>query len=554
MIQKIRVVLVAAGALVLMVARAQSPQWAEPPRLVVGIVVDQMRTDYLYRYWDNFGEGGFKRMVAEGSFQRDAHYDHVPTITGAGHAGIYTGTTPARHGIVANDMYVRSTKSTIYCVEDRNVKGVGCEGPIGQRSPLNLLATTLADELERRTDGRSKTIGIALKDRSAILPMGRTGDAAFWFAAGTDGAFASSTWYFDSLPQWVTDFNGERLAASYLGRTWEPLLALDRYHAPLPDDNPYEVPLPGATSPTLPQDLQALFKASGNTSLIRYTPWGNTLTTDLALAALVGEDLGTDAVPDLLAISYSSPDELAHRVGPRALEIEDMYVRLDQEIARLFAELDRRMGKGKYTVFLTADHGGADVSAYLADLKGSAGYSDNAKLESELEAALTKLLGPGKWVRRVMNDQVFLNDSLIAVRKLEPQQVQRFVADRLLGDPTIAEALTATDLVREGHAEGMRRSLSRGFMPSRSGDVLYSYRPGIAEPYSLSIPNKGTEHSTGWNYDTHVPVLFMGRGVVKGEVVRRTSVTDLAPTVSMILGMTMPDASDGQVVPEVVAR
>jgi len=549
-----RCILVAAASLAFTTTDAQSPQWAEPPRLVVGIVVDQMRADYIYRYWDNFGEGGFKRLVAEGSFQRDAHYDHVPTKTGPGHAGIYTGTTPARHGIVANDMYVRSSKSTIYCVEDKGVTGVGSTGTIGQRSPLNLLATTLADELERRTDGRSKTIGIALKDRSAILPMGRTGDAAFWFAAGTDGAFASSSWYFDSLPQWVTDFNGERLAATYLGRTWEPLLALDRYHTPLPDDNPYEVPLPGATTPTLPQDLQALFKASGDTYLLRFTPWGNTLTTDLALAALVGEDLGTDAVPDLLAVSYSSPDDLAHRMGPRAVEVEDMYVRLDQEIARLFAELDRRVGKGKYTVFLTADHAGSDVTAYLADLKGSAGYSDDVKLERELDASLIKLLGPGKWVRRVTNDQVFLNDSLIAVRKLEPHQVQRFVADRLLGDPTIAEALTATDLVRENYSEGMRRNLARGFMPTRSGDVLYSYRPGIAEPYSTRIPNKGTEHNTGWNYDTHVPVFFMGRGVVEGEVVRPTSVTDIAPTVSMILGMTMPDAADGRVVPEVLGR
>lgn len=534
--------------------RAQAPAYQQPPKLVVGIVVDQMRADYLYRYWDNFGDGGFKRLATSGAFLRDGHFDYIPTETGPGHASVYTGTTPSRHGIVANDRYVRSTGATDYCVSaDDTIRGVGMDDGTGRRSPRNLLATTLADELERRFDGRSRTIGIAFKDRGAILPIGRTGDAAYWFAGGSDGAFGTSTWYMHELPDWVQRFNGERLASAYLGRTWDLLLPGDRYHTPLPDDNAFEIPLSGAASPTLPLNLQALHKASGSTGIIAFTPWGNTLTTDFALAALEGEQLGTDAVTDLLAVSYSSPDILGHRMGPRALEVEDMYLRLDLEIARLLDELDRRVGKGAYTVFLTADHAGVDVPAYLRSLKGSAGYPDVQAMERELNAELARRFGPGKWVRRMINEQVFLNDSLIRARKLDGERVQRAAADHLLTDPLIAEALTASDLARFPYTEGIRRHLQRGFMPQRSGDVLYAYRPGFFEPYGSS-PAKGTTHGSGWNYDTHVPILFYGHGVRPGNVLRRASITDIVPTVCAIVGMTMPDAASGAVVTEALVR
>ncbi|MBK6344178.1 MAG: alkaline phosphatase family protein [Flavobacteriales bacterium] len=376
---------------------AQVPAFQTPPKLVVGIVVDQMRTDYIYRYWDNFGEGGFKRLCTNGAFLRDAHFDHVPTETGPGHASVFTGTVPSRHGVVANDMYVRATGKTLYCAAGPDtILGVGIDSVAGRKSPMNLLATTIADELERRFDGRSRTIGIAFKDRGAILPIGRTGDAAYWFGGGADGAFGTSTWYMRELPSWVQRFNGERLAASYLGRTWDPLLPRDRYHTPLPDDNPYEIPLTGADTPTLPIDLKALHKTSGSTGIIAYTPWGNTLTTDFALAAIEAEQLGADKVTDLLALSYSSPDILGHRVGPRAIELEDMYLRLDQDIARLLEELDKRVGPDAYTVFLTADHAALDVPAYLASLKGSAGYPDAAAMERGLNAELARRLRAGQ--------------------------------------------------------------------------------------------------------------------------------------------------------------
>ena len=533
---------------------AQAPAYQHPPKLVVGIVVDQMRVDYLYRYWHNFGEGGFKRLAVKGAFLRDAHFDYIPTETGPGHASVYTGTTPARHGIVANDMFVRATGRTRYCATGTDTtRAVGIDSVAGKKSPVNLLATTIADELERRFEGRSRTIALAFKDRGAILPIGRTGDAAYWFGGGADGAFGTSSWYLRELPLWVQRFNGERLASAYLGRTWDLLLPRERYHASLPDGNKFEGLIPGAASATLPIDLKALHKASGSTGVIAYTPWGNTLTTDFALAAIDGEQLGADSITDLLAISYSPPDILGHRVGPRALEIEDMYLRLDQDIARLLDELDERVGQGRYTVFLAADHAAPDVPSYLDSLQGSAGYIDAKVLEQGLSASLAKQFGPGQWARAMVNEQVFLNDSLIAAKKQDREELQRAVADHLLREPLIAEALTASDLARFEYTEGARRLLQRGFMPQRSGDVLFTYRPEHFEPY-LTPPTTGATHGSGWTYDTHVPVLFYGQGVRPGNVLRRASITDIAPTVCAIVGMALPDACSGAVVTEALVK
>lgn len=548
-----RSLLTALGLASAALLQAQAPRtWTAPPKLVVGIVVDQMRVDYLYRYWDNFGEGGFRRLVNEGSFQRDAHYDYAPTHTGPGHASIYTGTTPMHHGIVANDMFVRGTGAGLYCVQDDRMHGVGGSGPKGQRSPGNLLSTTLADELERRTDGRSKTIGVAMKDRSSILPVGRTGDAAYWFFEDVEGRFATSSWYMSELPRWLQEFNARKLALAYLKEKWVPLLPLDRYHQALPDDNAYEEPLIGAATPTLPLDVPALFAADSNkTALIRWLPGSNTLVTDLALAALKGEGLGLDAVTDLLAVSYGATDEIGHELGPRALEVEDMYVRLDRELERLFKVLDAQVGKGEYTVFLTADHAAADVPAYIKDLKGSAGYVDMPALVASVNATLAERFGPGTWVRKRIKEQLFLSDSLIAVNRLDRAVVQRAAADALLQRPDIADVLTASDMARTTYPTGIRSLVQRGFMPQRSGDICFVLRPGHLASWP-GMPLKGTEHGSPWNYDTQVPVIFMGRGVVPGEVVRRTSITDIAPTVCAIVGMSMPDAASGAVVPEVV--
>lgn len=545
-----RPVLVALLSLAGTCVLAQEPSWQHPPKLVVGIVVDQMRTDYIYRYWDNFGDGGFKRLIGDGAFLRDAHYNYMPTVTGPGHASIYTGTTPSHHGIVANDRYDRTTCKTIYCTMDMDANAVGTAPGNAHRSPVQLLSTTLADEIERRTERRSKTIGVALKDRSSILPIGRTGDAAYWMY-GTEGNFITSTWYMKQLPQWVIDFNAKKLAEQYLAQTWSLVLPVERYHQVLPDDNPYEIPLFRGVRPSLPLNLDSLRKAGAGLDLISYTPWGNTITTDMALAALKGERMGTDAITDLLAISYSSTDILGHRMGPRAVEVEDMYIRLDRELKRLLDELDKSVGSGQYTVFLTADHGAVDVPQYLKDLKGSAGYVDMKQLADSLNNWFDSDVDS----LAVWEGNVFLLERALPLPEDEARGNKKpnlRWLDGLRHHPGVHRTWTAKDLnFQEGTSDDLNALVRNGFMPQRSGDVLFVMRPGHFELEEWSNGH-GTTHGSPWTYDTHVPILFYGAGVQHTEVLRRTHITDIVPTISAIVGMSLTDACTGRVVDEVV--
>lgn len=530
-------------------ARTTAPAqraWQAPPKLVVGVVVDQMRPDYIYRYWDNFSGGGFKRLIADGAFLRNTHYTYIPTVTGPGHASIYTGSVPAHHGIVANERFDRATRRVLYCVKDTAVKGVGQAS--AQASPFQLLATTLADEIERRTDGRGRTIGVALKDRSSVLPIGRTGDAAYWFS-GSTGGFVTSTWYMDELPEWVQAFNGRKLTARYLNQRWEPFFPLERYHQSLPDANDYEQPLAPGAGNAFPYDLAALSKGAAGLGLIASTPWGNTLTTDMALAALEGEQLGRDEVTDLLAISYSSTDILGHKMGLRALEIEDMYIRLDQELARLLNALDEAVGKGRYTLFLTADHGAVDVPQYLKDLKGSGGYLDVRPLRERINAGLKQresdsvlFMGDGEiFLEREQGGRVRLKDMMDAFA---------IARDTLLADTSVASVSCGPLGDLFGGDPGIIPARQRnGYMPRRSGDIQYTLKPGYFEAEGAYV-GKGTTHGSGWTYDTHVPALLYGQGIAPGEVLRRTAVADIVPTICMVVGCALPDAAVGDPVPE----
>ncbi len=516
--------------------------WQAPPKLVVGVVVDQMRTDYIYRYWDNFSGGGFKRLIEEGSFLRNTHYTYIPTVTGPGHASIYTGSVPAHHGIVANERYDRATRQVRYCVRDTAVKGVGHAS--AQASPSQLLATTLADEIERRTDRKGRTIGVALKDRSSVLPIGRTGDAAYWFS-GSTGGFVTSTWYMNELPKWVQEFNGRKLTERYLNQRWEPFFPLERYHQALPDANDYEQPLAPGAGNAFPYDLAALSKGAAGLGLIASTPWGNTLTTDMALAALEAEQLGKDDITDLLAVSYSSTDILGHKMGPRALEIEDMYIRLDQELARLLNALDQAVGAGRYTLFLTADHGAVDVPQYLKDLKGSAGYVDVKELQRQANALAAAAVfngGQGDAVDTLFDGNIFLKDDRMNVNAVD-------IAAGLERLPIISRAIPVRQLRNVPSGDVERTLLANGIMPERSGDIVYTLKPGYFEAEGI-YAGKGTTHGSGWTYDTHVPVLLFGQGIAQGEVVRRTAVADIVPTVCMVVGCALPDAAVGEPVRE----
>jgi predicted AlkP superfamily pyrophosphatase or phosphodiesterase len=351
----------------------------QKPKLVVGIVIDQMRYDYLDRYWNKFGNDGFKKIINNGFNCKNTHYNYMPTYTGPGHASIYTGTTPENHGIIANDWYDKRQKKYVYCAEDTTVKTIGSTSKDGLMSPKNMITTTITDQLKLNTNFKGKVIGISLKDRGAILPAGHKADAAYWFEGKNTGKWISSSYYFNELPKWVQEVNKKNSANTYLNSPWNTLLPIAEYTASIADNNPYEGLFEGEKTPTFPHNLPALRDSNENYSLIKNTPFGNNITTEMALAAIIGEKLGEDEITDFLALSYSSPDYIGHQFGPMSVEVQDNYLRLDQDIAQLLTYLESKFGKDEVLIFITADHGAVDVPQFLIDNHIPAGYFDKKK-------------------------------------------------------------------------------------------------------------------------------------------------------------------------------
>jgi predicted AlkP superfamily pyrophosphatase or phosphodiesterase len=522
------------------------------PKLVVGIVVDQMRMEYLYRFERKYGDGGFKRLMSQGYTLKNAHYNYVPTYTGPGHASIYSGTTPAIHGIISNDWYDKNLKKGVNCVGDDRQKPIGSDGGNGDVSPWRLLSTTVSDELELATQRRAKVVGISMKDRGAVLPAGHTPDGAYWFD-GTTGKFITSSYYKQGLPTWLEKFNAQGLAEKYLSQDWKTAFPIEQYKESGPDDSPYENKPKGKEKPTFPYSLKDLRKENGNFEYVISTPFGNDLLADLAIAAIDGETMGKDEWPDMLAVSFSSTDYVGHAVGPNAVEIEDIYIRLDKNIETLLSKLDATVGKGQYVVFLTADHAVADVPSYLKDLKIPA---DNLKSQA-LRAGLTDYLKqyfPDKNIIEDMSgDQIFLNSDTFngdpRTTGIDFLVATELIRNYLLRQDGIAEVYTRQMLLSGDYGEtGIKGSARRGFHTKRSGDLWIVMEPGWLGSSSFT----GTSHGTAYTYDTHVPIIFYGFGVKSGSSVLYHPITDIAPTLSILLKIKFPSGCTGQPVAEVL--
>ncbi len=533
--------------------------WAQPqadnsrPKLVVGIVVDQMRQEYVYRFENKFGEGGFKRMMNKGFTLQNAHYNYLPTVTGAGHASVYTGTTPAIHGVIGNDWYDKELKKEVYCVGDDRYNTVGSTSIAdGKMSAHRLLATTITDELKLSTQKRSKVIGLSIKDRGSILPAGHMADAAYWYDENV-GKFITSTYYMNQLPNWVEKFNQLNLSDKYLSQTWNTVIPIERYTESGPDDNPYEKKLGGKSKPVFPYNLAELRKQGKNFDLLSYTPFSDDYLTEMAKAAIDGEKLGADEWTDFLCISYSAPDKLGHEVGPDAVELEDLYIRLDRNLEDLLKKLDQTAGEGNYVVFLSADHGVAENSQYLIDNKVPAGYFSNSNLKARLNPYLKQYF-PGKnLIESIINEQVYFNHDAFSV---DPKTggVDLLIATELTVGFLMQEKGVANvfpkNVLRQGNfLEGGHKGMSiRGYYPKRSGDISFILEPGWYESGSM----QGTTHGSSYTYDTHVPILFYGKGVKKGSSVQYHTITDIAPTLSILLKIKFPSGCTGQPVAELL--
>src|SRR5690606_11098036 len=409
-----RLLFTAIMAMGMTVAVAQ--QQLERPKLVVGIVVDQMRWDFLYRYYDRYEEGGFKRMLNEGFTCENTFIDYVPSFTGVGHATVFTGSIPAIHGITGNNWIDQHTGKHWYCTEDTTVQTLGSHSDAGKMSPRNMWVTTLGDELRMATNFRSKVVGVSIKDRASILPAGHTANAAFWYDESNDG-FVTSTYYMDKLPEWVQKFNDRGESKRLMSKGWNTLYAIETYAQGTADNVPWEESFTGDKSPAFPYNMAKINKK--NPGSIRSTPFGNTLVAGFAKDVIKKYDLGKGEFTDLLAINFASTDYVGHQFGPNSIEVEDTYLRLDKDLADFFRYLDEEVGEGNYLVFLTADHGAAHAIDFMKEYNMPAGLLKVGDIMKELNEDLAAKFGVEGIVRSGMNYQVNYNYDKIAKNGLD---------------------------------------------------------------------------------------------------------------------------------------
>ena len=521
-------------------------QQQDKPKLIVGVVIDQMRAEYLYRFQGNYAEDGFKRLLREGFNVKNTHYNYIPTATGPGHTSIYTGTTPVNHGIVSNDWYNRELGRSIYCAEDSTVflvdhLGVQKDEKFKNfsRSPKNNLTTTITDELKLFTNQRSKVIGVSLKDRGAIFPSGHLANAAYWYNPN-NGHFVTSSYYMNKLPQWLIKFNNKKKSDSLLNQTWKTLLPIEKYIHSEIDDSSFEKKFKGKQLSIFPYDLKTLRKENGNYKLITHVPQGNTLLTELVKATIKGENLGRNETTDFLTISYSSTDYVGHNFGIRSKELEDTYIRMDREIALLLKDLDTEVGKDNYILFLTADHAVSDNPPFLKSKRLPGNFYNSKKIKENLNIYLSDIFGKDNYIAHIDKTQIYLSEKKIVKEKILKASLQFLITIEGMKD-VFAPELKVHSLDNSIISNVIKNS----YNSKESGDILYQMHSGWMEERLF-----GTTHSTAYTSDTHVPLLWYGWHIPKGETVKPHVITQITPTLSFLLDIPLPNASNREPIKE----
>jgi predicted AlkP superfamily pyrophosphatase or phosphodiesterase len=511
---------------------AQKTPISTKPKLIIGLVVDQMRYDYLYKYANNYGTSGFKKLLAKGFSCENTNLNYVPSVTGCGHACIYTGSIPAIHGIASNDWYDKSTGKMMYCAQDNTVTSVGEDTKSGKMSPRNMLTTTIGDELKLATNGRSKVIGVALKDRGSILPAGHSADAAYWMDDSL-GKFITSSYYMQQVPNWVQQFNDAEPARKYLQEDWNTILPMYKYYQSTADDNKFEGRFKVDSTTAFPHKTN-LFKKTAD---IKRTPYGNNITLDFSKQAIVNYNLGKGTETDFIAISLSSTDYIGHQFGINSIEIEDTYYRLDKDLANFLQFVDKQVGVGNYTLFLTADHGAAHNPTYLQSQKIPSGFLFSAALKKSInDKGMAKF---GKNVIVDMGDnQVWVNDTV------DKTEAINYVMQELKAVNQIQFVVENEKLTTAVIPDAIKQLAINGYYPNRSGDILFILKPAFIESYNNATT--GTTHGT-WNpYDTHIPLVWYGNGINKGKNFQQVYMTDIAATLAALLQIQVPNGCIGK--------
>ena len=510
----------------------------EKPKLVVAIVVDQMRYDFLENLSHRFSENGFNRLINEGYNCKNNFFNYVPTVTGPGHSSVSTGSTPMTHGIVGNNWYDREKSKSIYCTDDSNYDHIGGDEYSGNKSPNNLLVETFAD-INKYYNPEAKTISVGIKDRGSILMGGKNADAAYWYYGKERAQWITSTYYMQKLPSWVENFNMEDNLEKYL-EEWVPLYEISTYDNFEIDNNNFEKLFKGKDDSAFPYDTKSLMKHNDCFDMIKETPYGNEMTTDFAMEAVINEKLGKRGVTDVLTISYSSTDYIGHSFGVASVETQDTYIRLDKEIEKLLLFLDNELGENQYTLFLTGDHGVLEIPALLS----SNGFDAMSISEKDMKRDVLKQLetvlktNVKSIISDVDNNQIYLNDEVIGKLGLSKNEVITEIIKVLETFDFISNAYSSDFILNSKGLNGYEKLIQNGFHEKRSGDVALVLKPNV-----IFYDGKGTTHGSGYNYDTHVPLIFFGSGIRNGETERITEIPDIAPTISKILGQKMKNST-----------
>ena len=526
-------------------AQSRSRIPSEKPKLIISIVVDQMRYDYIHRYWEKFGEDGIRKLVGSGTFCKNASYDYLINETAVGHATIATGALPSHHGIISNNWYNNLQDRVIYCVEDEKVNTHGGSYEAGRYSPRHMLASTIGDEINLSTNFKSKIIGLALDNSAAILSAGHSADYAFWYDDET-GNWVSNSYYADSLPMWAREFNEKKISELYLSRRWEPMLPIGEYTESYGDTSAFEIGMQGRS--VFPYDLEKISsqkRKQRDYGVLKYTPFGNVLTGDFATAVILNEELGQDDYTDYLAIGFSAMEYIGKNFGANSVEIQDAMLRLDRELAHLMDFIDQYVGMQNTLIILSSDHGLAYSPAYLTANKIPSGDFNPYSALSLLGSYLNAIYGKGDWVRYYYGQQIYLNHELIETSGISYQEIQERTAQFLIQFEGVSNAVTSYTLQTSNFSEGIFHKMQNGYHQKRSGDVIINLAPGWIE-------KNGDSYHSSYLGDNHVPLIWYGWKIKRSTLTRPVKMIDIAPTISYFLDIARPNVSTGDIILELV--
>jgi predicted AlkP superfamily pyrophosphatase or phosphodiesterase len=516
----------------------------EKPKLVIGIVVEQLRYDQIEKIRSRLGENGIRRLLNEGTYFQNASYEYQLTQTAPGYATISTGAEPSLHGITSDEWYLPLKDELIYCTKDITVNPVGGSFESGLHSPVNLLVSTFTDELKMASGKQAKVYAVGLKESPVIFSAGHAANGAFWFD-NTTGTFMSSTYYTDSLPGWVTDFNAMRYADSFLDNSWSLSRPAKDYSDCLPDSNKYEEGFNGLNY--FPYDLKKLSsKAKGNAgknySILRETPFGNTLTTNFAIKLIEKEKLGKDDITDFLSICYTATDYIGHKFGPSSVEMADAVFRLDRDVENLLKYVTDSLGKRNILIYFTSAHGISEIPGVLESNRIPSGYFKPNQALQLLRSYLNAVYGEGDWVKGYQEKQIFLNRTLIEDAKIPLDEVQKKVARFIVQFSGVATAYPYSVFETSDFGNGNLKKIINDFSPQRSGDVIVTLNSGWVEKEDSFVASSNSPYE----YDTHVPLIWYGWSMNRATVTRKVNLTDIAATLSWLCKVPLPNACTGE--------